>query len=526
MLKDFFINDIGIKNRRDLVINVIELAVVLLAAIVFNFISSKLIFGKDSGYLGYLVWIAACYIIYVLYKMRKIAVKRMEVLFAVTALILGTFYIAVSPVTVGVSWDDQIHYGSAVLGISPLAGRKYYKADEDDIASAGEIGASFTVEQGKAGLTRDGREELSDRLNSEFKSGEDGANVISHLNFQAVAYIPSAIGIIIGRIIRLSWTGCFNLGRFFNLLAYVTIIAIAIYRLKSCKLTCALIGLIPSSIFMASSYSYDPWVIAWLILGFVEFFNMISDSEKKISTKSWMRMLLIFFIGLLPKMVYVVILLPLLFVSLERFENKKQAVILKSSVFIAALILAVSYAAPELYYGALLKGDTRGGDGVNPLGQVSFLIHEPGKAWKIITDFAVKYVGLNVGSTYFQKFAYLGDGNFEILTWVALALGIAMEEKKDTWCPRIIRISGLIGIALGVIVVILSLYVAFNVVGSKAVQGVQNRYIFPLLFPLFYYLKADSIKVKWDSEKLAVWPVAFMSLSFIYNIYALCVAFY
>lgn len=511
-------------TNRQVLLWAIEVVIAIVLALLINAFVSGVIVKRNSGYCGIVLWVAVCLIGLCLYNLRTVAIKKMEIIFAVVALVLGVFYISVSPDTVGVSWDDEIHYGRTVTLVSFLSGGTYYYADEDQITSYQTTIASYTDEQ-KSGFSRENRRSMSERMNGEYEQKTKGNNPQRYVSFFSIAYIPSAIGIIMGRIFKLSWVSCFNLGRLFNLFSYVTVITLAIRRTKTGKLLCTLIGLIPTSIFMAASYSYDPWVISWTILGFVEFFNLVTDNEIKIKKKQWIKMLIIFTIGFLPKMVYVVALFPLLFVQSDRFESKKDAYVLKVLVIVVAIILAVTYIGPEMIRGALAVGDPRGGSNVSTSGQIHFMLANPRNAAIVIMNFFIQYAGLSTGN-YTQLYAYLGSGYFDVLILITLCLVVVLEGDSESRLPNNIRITGIIGVIFGVLVVILSLYLSFNPVGSQTIAGVQNRYLFPLFFPLGYYLMPAVVKVKSENERLAVYSVAFFALTFIYNIYCLCIRYY
>lgn len=512
-------NDIN-KWKKYLIGSVVSVIV----GIFLNLICTNIIFNKNSGYCGYAVWIFACLILYILFSFRNVAIKRMEIIFSITALLMGTFFIVISPATVGVSWDDQIHYGRTVTLIDYLGG-KYSKADEDEISNTAAISGTFSDET-HSGLTREKRKQLSNKLNQENSSNEEGTNMIKSEGFYSIAYIPSFIGLLIGRLLHLSWVACFNTGRFCNLLSYVTVISFAISRLKEGRLACAMTGMIPTSIFMASSYSYDPWVISWSILGFAELYRMISEPEVKISTKKWCKMLFVFLIAFMPKMVYVVALFPLLFVSSDRFENRKTAIMMKIAVFIIAIILAVLAVTPEIIRGTLSTGDIRGGEGVNPAGQIKYILGHPLSASITIWHFFIDYAGLSNGA-YVQFFAYLSGGRFEVLTFVLLFVAAFTEEDQyDRKMSGKFKIIGIVGIIFAILAVILALYIMYNPVGIGSVGGVQQRYIFPLIFPFLYYIRPASLVVKWKSEKYAVVPMALVVLMFIYNIYTNVVIYY
>ena len=91
--------------------------------------------------------------------------------------------------------------------------------------------------------------------------------------------------------------------KFFNLFAYAVIcgIAIRIAPCRKCLFTC--IALFPSAVLMAASYSYDPCVISFSLLGTALLLKMLI-SEEDISAKTFFAFLLSFAIGFAAKAIY------------------------------------------------------------------------------------------------------------------------------------------------------------------------------------------------------------------------------
>ncbi len=85
-------------------------------------------------------------------------------------------------------------------------------------------------------------------------------------NISTIAYIPCALGLWLGRLLSLPLLTCFALGRLFNLFAYVVVTAIAILYIPKWKSLIATVALLPYAVYLASNYSYDPWVTGFLLL--------------------------------------------------------------------------------------------------------------------------------------------------------------------------------------------------------------------------------------------------------------------
>ncbi len=160
---------------------------------------------------------------------------------------------------------------------------------------------------------------MSRSLKKLYKEKLVDAHQFSYYDVWSVAYVLSAIGILLGRGIGLSYAGVFNLGRFCNLLMYTILIALAIKRVQYGKVLISTIGLIPTTIFMASCYSYDPWVIGFTILGFSYFFAELQNDEF-LEIKNMIIMIGTLTLGCVPKAIY----FPLLFLPKKKIKDSKQ----------------------------------------------------------------------------------------------------------------------------------------------------------------------------------------------------------
>ena len=72
-----------------------------------------------------------------------------------------------------------------------------------------------------------------------------------------------------------------SLGRFTGLTAYAIIGYFAIRRLKSGKMILAMALMMPSSVFLAVNYSYDPGVIAGILISCAYWIAQWQEREKK-----------------------------------------------------------------------------------------------------------------------------------------------------------------------------------------------------------------------------------------------------
>lgn len=506
-------------NKKDIGRFFVSFIIATVVGIILHRVLTAL-FNFQTGSDGLATILSICYVTVALFFVRKVIWKHVAATFAVVALICGLYFTYVVTPLTGVSWDDQIHYWNALSFTQKIDGFKS-SADETMVDAAYEIGNS------KKGLHKDQWKSYVKMLESKYQEREQAQKETSGIGASSISYIPSIIGILFGRSLGLSWTHVFNMGKVFNLLMYIGVLTLAIRKIRYGKLFLAIIGLIPTSLFMACSYSYDPWVIAWTGLGLAYFVSFLQTPEKLIEMKEYFLMLVFFAIGCMPKAVYFPLILPALFIPSSKFKNSKQAFTIRASLIVVCLVLIASFTLPIIHAGGFGIGDTRGGAAVNSTLQVQFILSHLQETFHIFWNFIRDYLflGLDGPMTNAVTFmASLGAGKGWIWVMMVLfAIGM-MDREEESSCDWKIRIIGFLGIVLTVILIVAALYVSFTAVGSKDVAGVQPRYLLPLIFPAFYFMGTPGNRINRDKSETAIIPMAFMAYLFIYTVYCLCIA--
>lgn len=459
-----------------------------------------------------ILWLVLTY-----FLMRKIAFRKPEVMFLLTILIIGTFFIKVSPINLGVSWDDEIHY-ERTLVLANCANGIMYKADMKNIDDQ-----LYNLEN-HLGYDRISKESYSNELEKIYNNKELVQYSFDYYGVWILAYIPSAIGIILARGLCLPYTYVFMMGKFFNLLMYSALICLAIRKINYGKILIAVIGLIPTNVFMAASYAYDPWVIGFIILGFSYFFSMMQD-EKKINTKDMLICITMFVLGCLPKAIYFPVLFPLLFVPKKKYKSDKEWKITILLILAAGVFLVMTFLMPMLLSGPG-TGDVRGGSDVNSTEQIKFILENSIYYIRILYCFFKSYLAIDSIGYGFQHFAYMGYGMFwGIVTLIVVVVAfLDRDERKsvNVW----IKVSGIIGCLAAIILATTALYISFTGVGANTVAGMHDRYVFPLIFPILYFIGVDGGRHAINKNVFACLPMFIIALTFLYNINMLCVSQY
>lgn len=323
--------------------------------------------------------------------------------------------------------------------------------------------------------------------NGNYKTGE------IHLEPETPAavipsYLPQALVLKLCKGLNIPWGIMFTLGKLGNLFLYGLLMYEAIKRTPVGKVIMSVIALMPTSLFMACTYSYDPWVMGWLYLGSACLLKEILTPEKKLSWKSYGGILACFLLGCSAKAVYAPMVLIALMLPEEKFQDKQQKWLVRGGIVLAFLGLMASFVLPVLI-APKTTGDVRGGD-TSEVGQMSYVLgHFFGYLRILFTNIFASLPKMVFGRDVFSVQGHLADSPF---TWFAMGLAAyTVITDTRTTAPSELRLGQKVWMffMLGgsVLLVWTSMYISYTVPGQMVIAGVQGRYYLPVLY-LFYLL--------------------------------------
>ena len=200
------------------------------------------------------------------------------------------------------------------------------------------------------------------------------------------SYLVMAAAVKLGKGLHLSWPSLLLLARTANLLMYIAVMTLAIWFCPAGQWLMMLIGLFPINIFLACTVSYDPFIIAFLSLGYA----LMMRGRKYV-----LPALLCIFAGCLSKAVYAPIaLLPLIWLHGRKEEDDTEAAgsreqhhtglwhpdtrdwLLLFGCGLVFVLLAGTFILPTILAPAQ-GGDMRGGEAVSEVSQVGFILGHP-----------------------------------------------------------------------------------------------------------------------------------------------------
>jgi uncharacterized membrane protein len=421
-----------------------------------------------------------------LVALRRTIGEHPERAFLIIILTCGTLFTFSEP-RAFTSWDEHIHYKRAdELSLKDI----FPKTVKDIYANTNYVPYSFSASVQK---------QIDDHFDHDYKkptksnksSGDDSNDIdlgSAFTFFTRISYLPSGLAIFAGRTLHVPRHVVFMFGQWVSLLVFSTTVFLAIRRLESGKMIAASVALLPTSVFLASNYSYDPWVTGFIILGLTYLFGALRHPDRKISTTESIIMIGTLLIGCAPKAIYFPILLLLFFVRRSQFDTEKGFRTFRIASAVGLFFVIASFVFP-FFSDTSDFSDNRGGDGVDAMGQVRFILSDPIAYAGTLFNFLKIYLHPLSATGYTTFLAYLGSTKgFGIILAVIALVTVTDRNENDRKISTVVRLS-IIGILLIIAGLIsTAMYVSFTPVGSPIINGVQPRYLLPLLFPFLFVL--------------------------------------
>ncbi len=510
-------------DRHVIFIGVACLSGVLLS-LVFTIVVN-IIFPQPHFYFGRSRFIATAAVtssIICLIKYRGYFTRNFHKAFLLIALVFGISCILVFPRVVYLSPDDQIHFKNA-----------YFFMD-DTVELRGGFAAI-----GSAGLTSvDGKgfDELSTTYDDMNNADQTVIDYKYHVDesphlYNRIAYLPFYIGLKVSNFFRLNFTTSIVIAKIFNLICYVALVYIAIRESGKMRKIFFIIGLLVSNIFLATQFSYDPLVIASLLLAISLFLRM--QQMEVVTPRYLFGFILAVTLGSLIKAIYCPLMLLLLMIPNAKFDCKRRGITFKVCALLTMVVIASTFVLPIL--GGGLASDIRGGN-TSVGGQIHFLLSNPVKGLAIVAQFVAGSlpnltigIGALVGLGSVASSAAIYEiclpvvqlvWGLSLLTLLWVTFNTGLEEIGMT---RRSKLTVLIIYIILVGMVFASMYLSFTSVGSTQVDGIQSRYLMPF-FALFLVLlmpeKSTSKKEAHNKDNLVL-LIPCLCLMLVFGVYVL-----
>ncbi len=450
---------------------------------------------------------------------RSVFSDKPEVIFAISALVLGS-YLILCVGTNQIGYDEYVHATRAY----EISFGSTIKTTESAMRMRGnDLPIFHNAEERKL-------VENYEEVNNDF-SWADISTQSRFITYEDRSYLPIALFIKMGRILKMPFAWNMMFGKLGNLMCFTLLGYLAVKYAKGGKGIIAMLALLPNSLFSASVFTYDCVVNGFLMLAVVLTTNLIMEDKKKLT---WIQVLLVlgaYIAGSTAKPIYIIMALLLVFLSQKRFANKAQAWGFRVAVLaIIGLLLYTIFFPPvstnsnyELVGNLAYAGDKRN-QGTSVIGQIQYIFSNPMKYSKLLlTSMFGSFYYYITGQYEFFNYGYLGNlsGIFTILGILILLFACSYRPEEEIRPVLSAKYKVLYYLMIfGVSAIIwTSMYVSYTAVGSQMIEGVQARYFIPLFLPFCYCIYNSKFKCRISEaiyNKLLIGSVVSLNLIAIY----------
>ena len=347
------------------------------------------------------------------------------------------------------------------------------------------------------------------------KDYEKAQSLHAPVNTIPSVYFLPATGITVARIIGLNSIYLVLFGRMANLILFILFGTLGIYFLPKFKEFIFLVSLLPTTIELAASYSYDAVMISSMIF-FVSYVFFLAHEKEEFDIKDLVIISLIAGLVLPCKMVYFPMLLMLFSIPLYKFKfrGKVDGKIKKENIaffLTSAVVVLLSWVfAMYLVNRSTVVGySTSNTSSLEWAGEesytIGYLLHNKLKAVKLF------YNTLLLQLEYYHKTmfgAYLGHADDVVgipyIGFLVLNIGMIFSvfgEAKEKQLLVKERVLTGISIFFVIFLVLLSMLIAWTPISSEFIEGVSGRYFIPVLLPLLMICRNNKIAIKDETKR-------------------------
>jgi uncharacterized membrane protein len=322
--------------------------------------------------------------------------------------------------------------------------------------------------------------------------------------YSPVSYLPQAIALKVSEFMGANVAQMHDSGRIASYACWMLCMVIVIWLMPFGKWLMVFLFLLPMNQFVAMSFSADN-VTNMVSLLFVALVLRIAFQSNRISKKQMMVLALLLVLIALAKVVYIGLALLLWIIPEDKFENRKQHIIIKSGLMMAGMLAAyvwsgivMSYYTPYDQYNPANRNNICLSNCANYFQQKELIFTHPLYFPKVV------YRSIFEHPMYFLN-GYIGIfGNSDILltkqltylTYILIFI-IAVSEFNKVHLSLRNRIIMCTAAFSAFVLLLLSQHLTWDCVGEGIVDLIQGRYLIPLMPALFLCLSNTALKFRY-----------------------------
>ena len=456
------------------------------------------------------------FFLYVIFTKKQWFLEHLDWTTAAAILLVGSFTIF-SQGVIENGWDEQIHFDRAY---QLSFGGKTIKTNDTYELMCERLAKDIYN-------TAEEKELLTQYLNDKYHSNEGTAEYNIGVNCAYTGYLLQAFGIWLGRLFHLSFNRLFMLGKLMNLLLYAVGMFFSIRLMPKKKELIVALAMVPTQVYIATTYTYDVTLNVFMILGMVLWLRVVLEEKSEKAFKYLLGSVFAFGFGSLSKAVYIPMIAVCYFVPEEIFKDKKQKKLFFGLVSAVLIAVLMTFVLPTLIWNAKdeigTTGDPRGGD-TDVVLQLRSILTYPLQYMKlflkeVISEFGRYFAGTPGLASFGRMKELPSRWSYILILWI---FGMTFLSRKEDCLIMGKKYKLSLGVILFVVLGLIwsALYLSYSPVGSTHISGVQARYYYPLLLPLMLILGNKRCVIDISQEayrKIAAGIPAMLMIAAMYN---------
>ncbi|MDD3192690.1 MAG: DUF2142 domain-containing protein [Oscillospiraceae bacterium] len=476
------------------------------------------LFGKDrfSFLWGlflfiYVVIVAAVLGLYWVLCRKK---KPLEYAFAMVALLLGLVSNIVFP-TFSIPdepnhFNTAYHYSNMLLGQEGNTVPPMVKRSEDIRVMSG---FSTNPTKENYGNYFEPYDFFVDQEGQALESKDTTA-----VSYPFWGYLPQIVGLALSRLLCLGTLPMLFLSRLLSSCVYVGLTFLAIRKTPVGKLVFCIGGLLPMTLHLSASFSFDTMCIGLSFLLTAWLLQLIYQKKQVDRKDIWGCAILTLLLA--PcKLVYLVLIFMCVLIPWSKMGEKKK------KWKICAVWSLLSVISAGLFYLQIIINTVQKGSQdmlASDNGySLTWILNHLGEAVGILIRTVVEKTNFYVNSLVGSSLGWLDTSIHQYWVWiliVCLFLSVfPTEQEKEAIIPTVRqKIWILLVVSAGILLAILTMFVSWTSFGSTVVNGVQGRYFIPFLPLILLLFRGKGIVLQESTPTLLLYvTVTVTSIAFL-----------
>jgi len=312
-----------------------------------------------------------------------------------------------------------------------------------------------------------------------------------------IVYVPAAAVLTVCRIAQVPYQILLLLSRMTNLILLVVLALIAMSIFPEIRNAIAAICLLPSTIWMAASFSYDTWNLAFSML-FVTYCCYCNKNVVQMRLKNVLILSALLGLFVPVKIIYIVMAMLIFLISKDKWKDKRLIYGTGIAIVCAAVLIFIVKGQEIIALLTSSMMDTRGiGNAAANSYTIGWVMKHPVKTGLIIIHTVImyfdKYISKGITGEFFSTYV----PSF-LIAILILFLGLVMMSTIKTESrEKQLRIFMWINFAIGCLSVFMTFLFAYNNISDNQIgiiEGVQGRYFLPFMIYLPWMVNSPKIR--------------------------------